>query len=65
MIQAMITPLKAELAAVAELDAKRGCMAACNVKPGFPLCPASIAPACNFNISGLLPPGYSMGTLQT
>ncbi len=49
MIQTMITSLETELAGVAELNAERGCMAACNVKPDSPLCPAGIAPADMIN----------------
>lgn len=44
MVQAMVTPLRAQLATVAELHAECTCMAACYIHPDFPLCLAGIAP---------------------
>ena len=48
MVQAVVTPLQAQLAAVAELNTQCGGMAACNVKPHLPFVSAGIAPAAIF-----------------
>ena len=45
MTQAVVTPLLTQLATIAELHTQRGFTTGCNVKPGLPLCSASIAPA--------------------
>ena len=50
VVQAVVTPLEAQLAGVAELHTQGGGMAACNVKPHLPLCSAGIAPAAIFTL---------------